>query len=197
MHKIVLFGRKELKFIFSDDVKYCYHVRYITFYDNTDSLTFDTIWLKYEVLCLAPFRETSQICWSLVPSSPDNLHSLYLSGSIGVTDKQIDEWNVNPPLLHLWSCADWTAKDTAIAQQHGHLSMLRSEPQMENVADFPWEDHECNLENSTMNDDHAQNEEPDGRALHVIETGKEILGRDETKIHNINSNNRSYKKKGS
>lgn len=84
----------------------------------------------------------------------------------------------------------------AIAQQQGHLSRLRPEPQMENVPDIPMEDHEFYIENSTMIDDRAQNEEPE-RAPLVIETGKEGIARNnsKTKVHNSNSNNRSYKRK--
>ncbi|CAO2188932.1 unnamed protein product [Urochloa humidicola] len=46
--------------------------------------------------------------------------SFYLPGSLDVTDKQIDQWNVNPPPLYLWSRPDWTQKHRRIAEEHGH-----------------------------------------------------------------------------
>lgn len=48
--------------------------------------------------------------------------SFYLPGSVDVNDKQIEDWNVNAPILYLWSCSYWTPKHKAIAEQHGHLS---------------------------------------------------------------------------
>ncbi|KAK4484783.1 hypothetical protein RD792_007377 [Penstemon davidsonii] len=47
--------------------------------------------------------------------------SFYLPGSVDVNDKQIEDWNVNAPVLYLWSNGDWTSKHKAIAEQHGHL----------------------------------------------------------------------------
>lgn len=41
-----------------------------------------------------------------------------------VNDKQMDQWNVNAPLLYLWSRSDWTARHKAIAEEHGHFSDL-------------------------------------------------------------------------
>ena len=40
--------------------------------------------------------------------------SFYLIGPVDVHDKQIEQWNVTPPLLYLWSQQDWTAKHKAI-----------------------------------------------------------------------------------
>ncbi|KAM7498945.1 hypothetical protein LguiA_023359 [Lonicera macranthoides] len=126
--------------------------------------------------------------------------SFCIPGSVDVNDKQIDQWKLNPPPLYLWSRADWTAKHKAIAQQQGHLSRLQPEPQMEHIPDIPMEDHEFNIENSTMIDDRAQNEEPEElpeRAPRVIETGEEGVARNncKTKVHNSNINNQSYKRK--
>ncbi|XP_078171629.1 protein ENHANCED DOWNY MILDEW 2-like [Carex rostrata] len=50
--------------------------------------------------------------------------SFYLPGSVDVNDKQMDQWNVNTPLLYLWSRSDWTARHKAIAEEHGHFSDL-------------------------------------------------------------------------
>lgn len=41
-----------------------------------------------------------------------------------MNDKQMDQWNVIPPLLYLWSRTDWTARHKAIAEEHGHFSNL-------------------------------------------------------------------------
>ncbi|XP_022758963.1 protein ENHANCED DOWNY MILDEW 2-like [Durio zibethinus] len=46
--------------------------------------------------------------------------SFYLPGSVDVNDKQMEQWNVKPPPLYLWSRNDWTARHKAIAQEHGH-----------------------------------------------------------------------------
>ncbi|RXI03406.1 hypothetical protein DVH24_004058 [Malus domestica] len=48
--------------------------------------------------------------------------SFYLPGSVDVNDKQMDQWNVTPPPLYLWSRPDWSADIKAIAQEHGHMS---------------------------------------------------------------------------
>nr|KYP74956.1 hypothetical protein KK1_007651 [Cajanus cajan] len=47
--------------------------------------------------------------------------SFYLPGSVDTNDKQIEQWNVKPPPLYLWSRPDWTDKHKAIAREHGHL----------------------------------------------------------------------------
>ncbi|XP_059666481.1 protein ENHANCED DOWNY MILDEW 2 [Cornus florida] len=95
--------------------------------------------------------------------------SFYLPGSVDVNDKQIDQWNVSPPPLYLWSRPDWTAKHKAIAQQHGHSSRVREESclnenQHEMLAnDFhPVENHDLTAETSIVIDDYSfQNGEPE------------------------------------
>ncbi|XP_061360952.1 protein ENHANCED DOWNY MILDEW 2 isoform X2 [Gastrolobium bilobum] len=47
--------------------------------------------------------------------------SFYLPGSVDANDRQIEQWNVKPPPLYLWSRPDWTDKHMVIAQEHGHL----------------------------------------------------------------------------
>ncbi|KAK9155441.1 hypothetical protein Sjap_002921 [Stephania japonica] len=47
--------------------------------------------------------------------------SFYLPGSIDVNDNQMEQWNVKPPRLYLWSRPNWTAEHRAIASEHGHL----------------------------------------------------------------------------
>ncbi|CAN6557766.1 unnamed protein product [Malus baccata var. baccata] len=48
--------------------------------------------------------------------------SFYLPGSVDANDKQLDQWNVTPPPLYLWSRPDWSADIKAIAQEHGHVT---------------------------------------------------------------------------
>ncbi|KAI4306164.1 hypothetical protein L6164_029465 [Bauhinia variegata] len=57
--------------------------------------------------------------------------SFYLPGSVDVKDKQIEQWNVRPPVLYLWSRPDFTSKHKAVAQQHGHLSNPQEVLEME------------------------------------------------------------------
>ncbi|XP_012702493.1 protein ENHANCED DOWNY MILDEW 2 isoform X2 [Setaria italica] len=49
--------------------------------------------------------------------------SFYLPGSLDVTDKQMDQWNVTPPPIYLWSRPDWTQKHRRIAEEHGHSTL--------------------------------------------------------------------------
>ncbi|XP_058070757.1 protein ENHANCED DOWNY MILDEW 2-like isoform X2 [Magnolia sinica] len=48
--------------------------------------------------------------------------SFYLPGSVDVNDKQMDQWNLKPPLLYLWSRPDWTERNKAIGIKQGHIS---------------------------------------------------------------------------
>ncbi|KAM1754943.1 hypothetical protein ACFX11_007289 [Malus domestica] len=48
--------------------------------------------------------------------------SFYLPGSVDANDKQLDQWNVMPPPVYLWSHPDWSADIKAIAQEHGHIT---------------------------------------------------------------------------
>ncbi|GAV87260.1 DNMT1-RFD domain-containing protein [Cephalotus follicularis] len=57
--------------------------------------------------------------------------SFYLPGSVDQNDKQMDQWNVTPPLLYLWSHRDWTTKHKSIAQKRGHLSRQQKESNTE------------------------------------------------------------------
>ncbi|KAK7387132.1 hypothetical protein VNO78_27659 [Psophocarpus tetragonolobus] len=59
--------------------------------------------------------------------------SFYLPGSVDNNDRQIEQWNVKPPPLYLWSRPDWTDKHKAIAQEHGHL---RSQRKLSKVGSF-------------------------------------------------------------
>ncbi|KAL6535525.1 hypothetical protein OROMI_026899 [Orobanche minor] len=48
--------------------------------------------------------------------------SLYIPGSVDVNDKHIDQHNVIPPPLYLWSHPDWSLEHYTIAQECGHIS---------------------------------------------------------------------------
>ncbi|KAL2316694.1 hypothetical protein Fmac_030570 [Flemingia macrophylla] len=55
------------------------------------------------------------------------LQSFYLPGSVDdVNDTQMDQTNVRPPLLSLWSHPDWTTKHMVIAEEHGHVLKTES-----------------------------------------------------------------------
>ncbi|KAL6529436.1 hypothetical protein OROGR_015059 [Orobanche gracilis] len=62
--------------------------------------------------------------------------SFYLPGSVDVFDKQIEDWNVNAPVLYLWSNPTWTSKHKAIAEHHGHLSGGPNKRKLEDNTDF-------------------------------------------------------------
>lgn len=56
------------------------------------------------------------------------LQSFYLPGSIGENDKQmVEQWNVSPPRIYLWSRQDWISKHKDIAQKQGHLGATHQE----------------------------------------------------------------------
>ncbi|RVW70226.1 Protein enhanced downy mildew 2 [Vitis vinifera] len=87
--------------------------------------------------------------------------SFYLPGSVDVNDKQIEQWNVNPPLLYLWSRQDWTTKHRAIAQKCGHVSRRRRVSHLEKiqneepVLDHPMADQTHSGHVSMMLDEHS------------------------------------------
>jgi len=47
--------------------------------------------------------------------------SFYLPGSVDTRDKQLEDWNLKPPPLYLWSRPDWTSWHMQIAQMHRHI----------------------------------------------------------------------------
>ncbi|KAI4308435.1 hypothetical protein L6164_031512 [Bauhinia variegata] len=47
--------------------------------------------------------------------------SFYLPGSIDVHNKQLEDWNLQPPPLSLWSRPDWTLHHMEIALNQGHV----------------------------------------------------------------------------
>lgn len=52
------------------------------------------------------------MAWPSVQSSPP--------GSVDASDNQIEQWNMRPPSLYLWSRPDWTPTHRAIAMKRGH-----------------------------------------------------------------------------
>ncbi|KAK0589735.1 hypothetical protein LWI29_017894 [Acer saccharum] len=51
--------------------------------------------------------------------------SFYLPGSVDIHDNQIEQWNVKPPPLSLWSRSDWTDRHKDIAQEHDQTFRCR------------------------------------------------------------------------
>ncbi|XP_062077582.1 protein ENHANCED DOWNY MILDEW 2 isoform X2 [Humulus lupulus] len=47
--------------------------------------------------------------------------SFYLPGSANVKDKQMEQWNVKPPLLYLWSRPDWSDTHRKITESHPNI----------------------------------------------------------------------------
>ncbi|GER54071.1 enhanced downy mildew 1 2 [Striga asiatica] len=47
--------------------------------------------------------------------------SFYLPGSVDVHDQRMEQWNLEPPPLYLWSRPDWTIKHNSVALEYGHL----------------------------------------------------------------------------
>uniref|UniRef100_A0A5B7BGT9 Zinc finger PHD-type domain-containing protein n=1 Tax=Davidia involucrata TaxID=16924 RepID=A0A5B7BGT9_DAVIN len=87
--------------------------------------------------------------------------SFYLPGSVDVNDKQMDQWNVSPPPLYLWSRPDWTAKHKEIAQQHGHSSRVLEQSRLEEnhyemlVNDYPVEDNDWIAKHKEIAEQHG------------------------------------------
>ncbi|KAL6570808.1 hypothetical protein OROGR_000358 [Orobanche gracilis] len=83
--------------------------------------------------------------------------SFYLPGSVDVFNKHIEDWNVNAPVLYLWSNPTWTTKHKAIAEQHGHLSGGQSKCKLEENPDSDKSfviksDNPVNTENTEQKD---------------------------------------------
>ncbi|KAJ8754933.1 hypothetical protein K2173_015445 [Erythroxylum novogranatense] len=80
--------------------------------------------------------------------------SFYLPGSIDQNDKQIEQSNLTPPLLYLWSRRDWTARHNIVARKHGHgvkkwERSIRDE--MQNCS-YQMDDHDSNSKASVLDD---------------------------------------------
>ncbi|XP_076902369.1 protein ENHANCED DOWNY MILDEW 2-like [Bidens hawaiensis] len=54
--------------------------------------------------------------------------SFYIPGSGHKSNQPLEDWNVKPPPLSLWSRPDWTAKYKEVAQEHGHIEQRQTTP---------------------------------------------------------------------
>ena len=52
--------------------------------------------------------------YGFVVTLPSTMQSFYLPGAIDLEDQQLEQWNLKPPLLSLWSRSDWTVKHQEI-----------------------------------------------------------------------------------
>ncbi|KAJ0943820.1 hypothetical protein HanPSC8_Chr03g0109131 [Helianthus annuus] len=57
--------------------------------------------------------------------------SFYLPGSVDKQDQPLDDWNIKPPPLSLWSRADWTEKHIEDSPKHGHIEQRQTVPHQE------------------------------------------------------------------
>jgi hypothetical protein len=58
---------------------------------------------------------TDIFCW-------ETMQSFYLPGSLDADNKVMEQWNVSPPPLSLWSRSDWAERHSEIAKSMGHIS---------------------------------------------------------------------------
>ncbi|GLT50941.1 hypothetical protein SLA2020_243960 [Shorea laevis] len=65
--------------------------------------------------------------------------AFYLPGSVDENDKQLEQWNVTPPPLRLWSHKDWASKHRAIAEKHGHV--YKKKESHRGMSDQPLDGH--------------------------------------------------------
>lgn len=49
------------------------------------------------------------------------MQSFYLPGSLGIDNKVMEQWNMSPPPLSLWSRSDWAKRHSEIAKSMGHI----------------------------------------------------------------------------
>ncbi|KAI9177349.1 hypothetical protein LWI28_013994 [Acer negundo] len=80
---------------------------------------------KPKLIVLIVPKETKRLddkaAYDLIWEDDDELlsgKSFYLPGSVNIHDNQIEQWNVKPPPLSLWSHSDWTDRHKEIAQKH-------------------------------------------------------------------------------
>ncbi|KAL6010273.1 hypothetical protein ACLOJK_000704 [Asimina triloba] len=87
---------------------------------------------KPKLLILIVPKETErldekELAYDLIWEDGEKLSgkSFYLPGSVDVYDKQMDQWNLKPPMIYLWSRSDWTERHQAIAIKQDHISKER------------------------------------------------------------------------
>lgn len=96
--------------------------------------------------------------WWLTPSNRlSSFQSFYLPGSVDANDEQMDQWNLKPPVLYLWSHPDWTPHHMAIAVEQGHTCKVQEELFINQVekqfSDQWWEDHDFDDDMDISDDD--------------------------------------------
>ncbi|KAG6494343.1 hypothetical protein ZIOFF_049367 [Zingiber officinale] len=93
--------------------------------------------------------------------------SFYLPGSVDVNDNQLEQWNLSPPPLYLWSRDDWTVKHKRIAARQGHIVEDQGPPfgkeilSEKLVYSLPAEDHmeaEILVRDATLEEKKARDE---------------------------------------
>ncbi|XP_006279466.2 protein ENHANCED DOWNY MILDEW 2 [Capsella rubella] len=62
-------------------------------------------------------------------------NSFYLPGSVNDENKQLEDWNIVPPPLSLWSRSDFAAKHKKIAEKHYHLFRDAASSNLKKVED--------------------------------------------------------------
>ncbi|RZB99869.1 Protein ENHANCED DOWNY MILDEW 2 isoform C [Glycine soja] len=93
--------------------------------------------------------------------------SFYLLGSVDANDRQIEQWNVKPPPLYLWSRPDWTDKHKVIAQEHGHFISQR---ELSRIKSF---DKEKSPASHTMDDSYGFDIMPGHNILNSTDAPKD------------------------
>ncbi|KAK1418163.1 hypothetical protein QVD17_27302 [Tagetes erecta] len=54
--------------------------------------------------------------------------SFYLPGIVGISGQPLEDWNVKPPPLSLWSRPDWTARHIQEAKKRRHIDKKQNKP---------------------------------------------------------------------
>jgi hypothetical protein len=80
---------------------------------------------------------TDILCW-------ETMQSFYLPGSLGVDNKVMEQWNMSPPPLSLWSRSDWAKRHSEIAKSMKHIPneiASSGDLQMDMTASVPTTEH--------------------------------------------------------
>ncbi|CAK8560024.1 unnamed protein product [Lathyrus sativus] len=73
--------------------------------------------------------------------------SFYLPGSVDTRDKQLEDWNLKPPPLYLWSRPDWTHRHIEIAQIHCHIKHDAYNNKVQEMTNYLMEENlDCYME---------------------------------------------------
>ncbi|XP_050874338.1 protein ENHANCED DOWNY MILDEW 2 isoform X1 [Lathyrus oleraceus] len=73
--------------------------------------------------------------------------SFYLPGSVDTRDKQLEDWNLKPPPLYLWSRPDWSRRHIEIAQIHCHIKHDAYNNKVQEMSNYLMEENlDCYME---------------------------------------------------